>query len=74
VKHDFDMAMDWCRRCGRPYYEIMDGDLAECDGLRGVVHQRYIKAAEEAHRIFAPIIDGVLNAIKQLSETCDGNR
>jgi ribosomal protein L37E len=52
MTHDLDMRMDWCRRCGRPYFEIVEGDMAECDGLPGVVHQRFLKAEEEMKKVF----------------------
>jgi hypothetical protein len=60
MTHDLDTLMDWCRRCGRPYLEIFDGDLTECDGLSGVVHQRFLRAKAEMEKTFGPIVDAVM--------------
>jgi hypothetical protein len=60
MTHDIDWRMDWCRRCGRPKVEIVALDLAECDGLPGVVHQRFVKAEAEAKKLFDPIISAIL--------------
>lgn len=59
MKHDIDPSMDWCRRCGRPRYEILNEDLRECDGLEGVVHSRYISSLRTMEALYGPIIDGI---------------
>lgn len=55
--HDIDQHMNWCRRCGRPVMEIIWQDLAECDGLPGVIHHRYLEALMRVRAIFDPITD-----------------
>lgn len=55
--HDFDVKLDWCRRCGRSYEEIFDSDLVDCDGLPGVIHARYLRARERAEKVFGPIVE-----------------
>lgn len=46
-RHDMGIHMQWCRRCGRPLEQIVEQGAAECDGLAGVVHARYVRAARE---------------------------
>lgn len=57
--HDIDFYLHWCKRCGRPRDEIVEQDLRHCDGLKGVVHQKYLKAKQEAEKIFNPIVDAI---------------
>jgi hypothetical protein len=58
-RHDIDVGMQWCRRCGRPMTEIIDGAIIDCDGLPGVKHARFLKAEAEMHRMFDPVVDRV---------------
>ena len=62
MEHDFSIKMSWCRRCGRPLYEIVDNNIPECDGLPGVVHARFLKAEADMEKIFGPIIDEILGS------------
>lgn len=55
--HDMDTLMNWCIRCGKPLDELVDLGSVFCDGLKGVVHQRYKIARDNAIKIFGPIVD-----------------
>lgn len=57
LTHDIDMRMDWCRRCGRPMYELVEAGMPICDGLSGVVHKRFLEAEKTAKAIFDPIVE-----------------
>jgi len=62
-KHDIDLYMDWCRACGRPFIEIVNEDLRECDGDPLKIHPRFFEAQERARQIFDPITDSVIDAL-----------
>jgi hypothetical protein len=55
--HEIDFYMDWCKCCGRPYEEIFNQNLVECDGLPGVVHKRFLDARAKCMAIFGSIVD-----------------
>lgn len=74
MDHDWDISMDWCRRCGRTGTEITDGDMASCDGLPGVVHARYKAARLEANALFGPIVERVLGEKLDDGEVPRGTR
>ena len=59
MSHNFDILMSWCRRCGRPRTEIIELDMTDCDGLPGVVHQRYRDAERHARTIFDPVVEAI---------------
>lgn len=55
--HDIDVGLNWCSRCGRPMEELFNRQIGTCDGLTGVVHQRYLKAKLAAEAVFSPAIE-----------------
>ena len=60
-----DDLLQWCRCCGRPLYEIVDNYLPFCDGLTRVTHACYLRAKEEAARIFDSVVDAVLEDLNK---------
>lgn len=61
MTHDMAPDLDWCTRCGRPRYEIMELDALKCDGLPGVIHARYLTAKREMWEIVGPIVGAVFS-------------
>lgn len=67
IAHDTDFYLMWCKRCGRPEIEIVEDQRMECDGLRGVIHARYIEAKAHHDRVMQPMIDQVMGLLSQQS-------
>jgi len=67
MDHDMSLQMNWCRRCGRPFEEIVNEHRRECDGLPGVVHQRFIKAVAEMDKVFGAVVDAVISDLTPTS-------
>lgn len=73
MKHSINLKLDWCTGCGRTRSEIVDLNLAECDGQIGVIHPRFFEAQARAEALFNPIVTKVAEGFGYAETFADPN-